>query len=162
MKKFAWQAAIILLLATAAPGAQSQGKQIYTWTDANGVVHFVDTPPDNPNAEEIRVDAPGPSSSPQTYENTASSADSETPAEEAAFSYAEQKREELAQKRQEYREKQAEDKLICTQARSQLERLEPSRRVYFTNDEGETERMDDVERTNMVAELQKQVEQYCD
>ena len=161
MMKFAWQAALILLLNAAAATAYSQGKQIYTWTDENGVVHFVDTPPENPDAREVQVNAPTPSSSPPSYDNTAPGMDSETPAEEAAMSYADQKREELAKKRAEYQATQAENATICNQAKSQLERLEPNRRVYFTNEEGETERMDDVERTNMVAELKKQVEEYC-
>ena len=42
-----------------------------------------------------------------------------------------------------------------------MDRLEPNRRVFFTNEQGETERMDDVARTNRVAELKAQIAKNC-
>ena len=49
----------------------------------------------------------------------------------------------------------------CAAWQAEVDRLEPNRRVFFTNEQGETERMDDVERTNKVAELKSQIARNC-
>jgi hypothetical protein len=49
----------------------------------------------------------------------------------------------------------------CTAWQAEVDRLEPNRRVFYTNDEGETVRMDDVERTNRVANLKSQIAKNC-
>ena len=49
----------------------------------------------------------------------------------------------------------------CEAWRAEVARLEPNRRVFFTNEQGETERMDDVDRTNRVAELKSMIAQNC-
>jgi hypothetical protein len=49
----------------------------------------------------------------------------------------------------------------CSAWEAELERLEPSRRVFYTNEEGETERMDDVARTDRVAELKSLIDRDC-
>jgi len=49
----------------------------------------------------------------------------------------------------------------CAAKSAEVAELEPHRRVFFTNEEGETERMDDVERTNRVAEAKAFIEKNC-
>ena len=158
-------------LMTVASSVSAQSAQIYTWTDENGVVHYVDRQPDNPNAVSMEV--------PETYprRNTdvnpqavltdsantdqATATDEGTDSEEEVVSRAEQKRRDLAKKREERRLAQAEEDLICARARSAVERLEPSRRVFITNDEGEIERVDDEERIREIERAKALVADYC-
>ena len=142
----------------------SFAKQIYTWTDENGVVHYVDTPPDHPDAQT--VDAPEAyrpgsiSAVPVDPEvPTAGDPAGEAPADE--LSAAEAARQELAQRRAERQAQQAEYDALCARARQQLAEVEPHRRVFFENEQGETERMDDEERVRLVEEYKAQIEKYC-
>ena len=50
---------------------------------------------------------------------------------------------------------------VIPQGQAELDRLEPHRRVFFTNEKGETERVDDVERANKVAQLKAQIAKNC-
>jgi uncharacterized protein DUF4124 len=46
----------LLLLVLLAAGASASAAQVYSWTDANGVKHFSDSPPPpNVNAQKIKV-----------------------------------------------------------------------------------------------------------
>ena len=132
-----------------------EGKEIYTWTDENGVTHYVDTPPDQPGAVSMEAPEayrPGSTDNYQAPDLTDSGSQS---------SYADEKREELAENRSAKREEAAEKASLCSGAQSELEKIEPSRRVFYTNEEGETARMDDVQRTDRVAELKAIIAQYC-
>jgi hypothetical protein len=179
---------LILLAAgvlAAAGAVYAQGNEIYTWTDENGVIHYTDTVPDNPNA--ARMEAPEayfPGSAdaypdedtaevtsaekqadtdpeePDNAENEQTNSPDGTESEE--ISYAEQRRRELAHNREEHRKERAERENLCTAAREQIATLEPNRRVFFTNDKGETERMDDEVRVGKVEEAKAQAAEYCD
>jgi hypothetical protein len=80
----------------------------------------------------------------------------------AVESYADEQRKQLDEARKKAREKQAERERMCKEARNQLETIEPSRRVYFTNEQGETERLDDEQRVAMVEKAKALVAQNCD
>lgn len=135
-----------------ASSAFGQSKQMYSWTDENGVVHFTDS---RPEGQEVTVhDIP----------------DSEAPAEndlqeqyEAVdeLSPGQQRREEITQQRQEAQAAANESEAECAAMRDRVERLEPHRRVFFVNEEGETVRMDDVERADQVAEAKVFIEENC-
>jgi hypothetical protein len=43
-----------------------------------------------------------------------------------------------------------------------LETIEPSRRVFFTNEQGETERLDDEQRVAMVERAKALIAENCD
>ena len=119
-------------LTVACGSIYAQGKQIYSWKDADGVVHYVDTPPNNPDAvsmdapevyrpgtadaypEKESIDTPEPGT-----ENMAEIPDTEG----GDVSYADQKRKELAVERERRRQAQAEMSQQCAEARAQLERL---------------------------------------
>jgi hypothetical protein len=142
--------------------AQGQSKSLYTWTDEKGVVHYTDTPPDNANAIELpatEVYRPG-SSGAYPQADAAVTEDEKDPAE--VESYADEQRKQLDEARKKSREKQAERERICKEARNQLETIEPSRRVYFTNDQGETERLDDEQRVAMVEKAKVLIAENCD
>jgi hypothetical protein len=91
-----------------------------------------------------------PSSGPNPYE-----------APQAGKSVAEQRREDIRRKGQESQAQKATAERNCEAWRAEVARLEPNRRVFFTNEQGETERMDDVARTDRVAELNSMIEQNC-
>ena len=127
----------------------AQDTKIYQWTDENGVVHFSDSKPDSQNAEERTLTAPPPA------------AGAARPADSDPGSLAQQRREEIARKKQETRAEQAANEARCAEWQAEVDRLEPNRRVFFTNEDGETERMDDVERSDRVAELKDQIARHC-
>jgi len=129
----------------------AQEMKMYQWTDEDGVVHFSDTAPagmDVP-ATDIPLDEAPAGANP--YEEVASEP-----------SAAQQKREEIARQSERNRAEQANLDSRCAAWRAEVERLEPNRRVFYTNEEGETERMDDVARTDRVAELRAQIAENCD
>jgi len=158
----------------AAGAAYAQGNEIYTWKDKNGVVHYSDTAPDNPDAKSMEAPEaylPG-SAGAYPEERAGDVPDADAPAsdqvspaggaENEEISYAEQKRREIARNREERRAAQAERDRKCAAAREQVAALEPHRRVFFTNDEGETERMDDEVRVGKVEEAKAEIARYCD
>jgi hypothetical protein len=148
MKRIYWLN--LLLIITCALAAPATGGEMYRWTDENGVVHFSETPPADREvaAENLPADTP-----PATSAATAGT--------EGANSPAQQRREELARKHDEARTNAAQNDAQCAAWRAELQRLEPNRRVFYTNEQGETERMDDVARTDRVAELKSLIARNC-
>ncbi|HET6564810.1 MAG TPA: DUF4124 domain-containing protein [Xanthomonadales bacterium] len=146
----------------------AQSKNIYSWTDENGVKHFSDQEPTDVKAEAQAIPVP-------TEPEPDALADEIPPAEasesmatsqlaatsEAAPSYADQQREEIRKQREASKEEQAERNRLCLQARDRLARIEPNRRVYYTGEDGETTRMDDDERVRQVEENKALVAEYC-
>jgi hypothetical protein len=136
--------------------AAALGETMYTWKDENGVVHFSDRAPEGQDLQAQQLpEAPKPGSVSPTGSTAASPANAEP-------SVAQQRREEIARMAEENQARQQAKQVQCTSWRTELERLEPNRRVYFENEQGETERMDDVERTDRVAELHELIDKNCD
>lgn len=162
MNKFARLALGTIFFFTFLSNAPGQTQSVYTWTDEKGVVHYTDTPPANPNAVEIpATEAYRPGSTgayPQA--DAALTGDQKDPA--AVASYADEQRKKMDEARKESAEKQAERARICKEARDQLETIEPSRRVFFTNEQGETERLDDEQRVAMVERAKALIAANCD
>jgi hypothetical protein len=147
MKPFIRSVLLALLICCGA--AVAQETKVYQWTDENGVVHFTDSKPDGRSVEERTLVAP-----------PAEAARIQQP-DSAPGSVAQERREEIARKKQEARAEQAANEARCAEWQAEVDRLEPNRRVFFTNEDGETERMDDVERTDRVAELKAQIARHC-
>lgn len=141
----------VSLVAGLLTAATAQERKMYSWTDENGTVHFSETKPDGQDVREQAI--PG-DSGPQAGENPYADVDS-------GPSYAQQKREEIARKSDQAQADRALKSDQCAAWQAEVDRLEPHRRVFFTNEQGETERMDDVERTNRVAELKSQIDKNC-
>jgi hypothetical protein len=131
--------------------AEAQEKTMYTWTDENGVVHFSDIQPQGQQAREEAIPQNESPGSPDPY---ASQGD-------GGATYADQKRQQIAANSEAARQKQAVKSAQCASWQAELSRLEPNRRVFYTNEQGETERMDDVKRANRVSELKRQIAQNC-
>jgi hypothetical protein len=140
---------VILCLSTFA-NVEAQDKKMYSWTDENGTVHFTDTRPEGQDVEEISVSQETPPVTANPYQENI-----------AGSSLAEQRRQEIARKSEQNQINQAVKSVECSSWQAEVDRLEPNRRVFYTNDEGETERMDDVERTNRVAELKSRIANNC-
>jgi hypothetical protein len=140
--------------------------EVYTWKDQDGVTHFSDMPPESGNAEQIEVEEayyPGSSSAYTEDEATAAepSGEDDNPMTENPQKLAQQRREQLATDRQERKKAQAETAALCEQNRQLLERLEPSRRVFYTNEQGEQVRMDDEQRVGLVEEAKDFIAKNC-
>lgn len=130
--------------------AAAQDKKMYQWTDENGVVHFSDTRPEGLDAKTLDMPADKPASGSNPYQQT-----------DSVPSLADQKRQELARKYDQAQTDIALNEANCAALQAELARLEPNRRVFYTDEEGETVRMDDVERANRVAELKSQIARDC-
>lgn len=147
---------VMIILAVAVMGVSigAHAEKMYQWTDENGVVHFSDKKPQGQDFKTVDVPT-----APTTGTVSPIPPGSEQAAD--APSAAQQRRDEIAESRQQSREKQAANEAQCAAWQAEVDRLEPHRRVFFTNEEGETERMDDVERTNTVADLKKKIAANC-
>ena len=149
-----WIFALIAALASLflAASAPAQEKKMYSWTDEDGTVHFSDQQPQNVDAVEQAL--------PQ--DTTSVTANPDQTLDTSGPSAAQQRREEIARNNQQQKAERAVRSAECSAWQAEVNRLEPNRRVFFTNEQGETERMDDVERTNRVAELKRMISQNCD
>jgi len=130
--------------------SQAQDKKMYSWTDENGTIHFSETQPEGQDVQEQNIPQDTPATTDNPYQNAATGP-----------SYAEQRRQEIGQKGEEAQVNDAVNDMKCSAWQTELARLEPNRRVFYTDDQGETVRMDDVERTNRVAELKSQIARNC-
>lgn len=130
---------------------QAQDKKMYSWTDENGTVHFTDTRPEGQQAQEQIIPEDKPPASTDPYAQAGTS----------GVSAADQKRAELAEKRQEYAANKATTEAECAAWQAEVDRLEPNRRVFYQNEEGETVRMDDQVRADRVDGLKAQIARKC-
>lgn len=152
----------LALLVAACLGIAGQAvvaKEIYTWTDENGIVHYVDTPPDHPDAKAI--DAPE-AYRPGSVSAEVPAATSPEAAADPALSAADARRLRLADARTKQEAEQQQIAAICAEARRRLAEVEPSRRVFYENEQGETVRMGDEERVRLVEQYKALIEQNCD
>lgn len=126
--------------------------EVYRWTDENGVTHFSQTPPpegQDAEIEDLPVTPPaeGADQAAGIDFDGAGNAGGET------MSAAEERRQELAEARARQRSEAQALETACAEARTRLARVEPSRRVFYTNEQGETVRMDDEQRVAEVEQL---------
>jgi len=161
--------ASVLVLAAGLASFSVSANEIYRWTDENGVVHFGDKPPEGLQAKAIHV----PDSQPSDTGDSGSaadekvsppSADGTSAAEEEAIplTAAQARREKMAEDRKKRQEAQAETDLMCQKHSKRVEDIEPYRRVYYTNEQGESVRMDDDLRIELVEESKAYIAENCD
>jgi hypothetical protein len=152
IRTFVYLGLTVVLCLSVAGSAFAQSRQMYSWTDENGVVHFTDN---RPEGQEVTVhDIPDSESQADTDLQEQLETDDE-------ISPGQQRREEMTQRRQEAQAEADENAVECSAARALVERLEPHRRVMLVDEEGETVRMDDVERADRVAESKAFIEENC-
>ena len=146
--------------------APAFGTEVYSWTDENGVVHFSDSPDPSRAMEIIEVEeiySPGTTGAYASPDQADAlpAADSPDAPGEAPVSMAQQKREEMARERAERKELQAQTDRLCALHRQRLEQMEPARRVFYTNEQGESVRMDDDERVGLIDESRAFLAENC-
>jgi len=150
----------VVLAASLVTTAGLAGTEVYTWTDADGVTHYTDSPPHNGKSKTIQVEEvyrPGTSDVYNAPTPTAAAEDTESP-----HSVAQQRREEINKKRQEEQARQAEMDRLCKMHRNRLAQVEPSRRVFYTDPKtGEQVRLDDNKRVAMVEESKAFIAKNC-
>lgn len=133
-------------------GVQAQNGKMYSYVDENGTVVFTDKKPVDRDVSAQAVPSGPPPSGSNPYAQ---------PAEDQQPSAAQQQRAEISQRNEEARVARAESQAQCAAWQEEVDRLEPHRRVFYTDEKGETVRMDDVERSNRVAELKAQIAASC-
>jgi hypothetical protein len=136
-------------------GAQDE---IYRWVDENGVVHFGDRPDGQGNAEivDIQNDVPSDNQDAPLSESSASGQQSDP-----APSYAQQVREERAQRRAEAAAVKEQTEAACEKVRQYVATIEPSTRVMVKQEDGTVTRMDGEVRAQKVAEGKAFLAEHC-
>jgi hypothetical protein len=143
----------------------SAATEVYTWTDEDGIVHYSDLPTGPEESKVIKVEGADllgtTGANPQEIEseNKTSEVDDPGPGQ---FSAAQERREKIAHDREERRNAQAISEQMCAKHRQRLEKMEPARRVYYTDDKGESIRMDDNQRMGMIEESKDYISKNCE
>lgn len=150
--------ATLLLCSVTAASAQ---QKVYRWVDKNGVVHFADMAGKYPDAEIIDIQN-NVTTVTETAANPEPAATDSTEAAAPPPSYAQQRRDERAQKRKENAELQSAIKAGCEQRRKLVAQLEPSPRVMIKNEDGDITRMDDDARLKILSEAKAYIAAQCD
>ncbi|MCL6555446.1 MAG: DUF4124 domain-containing protein [Burkholderiales bacterium] len=141
-----------LLLALALPGLAAA--QLYRWVDAQGRVHYSDTPPPAGARTSKSLPAAPSNAAPTAPAKTWQEKEMEFRQRRAAEAEAQAKKEKEAE---EARQKQAN----CEAARNHLRLLESGQRVARVNAEGEREFLDDAAREKAIRDARKAVETWC-
>ena len=157
--KVIWVFVIATLLLCSVTAASAQEK-VYRWVDKNGVVHFEGMASKNTHVEIIDIKHGTTTvAEPATTAEPASTDSAETI--EPAPSYAQQRRDERAQKRKEKAVLQGAVKAGCEQRHNIVAQLEPSPRVLIKNEDGNISRMDDDTRLKTLSEAKAYIAKKC-
>jgi len=158
----------ILLCTLAAVSCQAAlAAEVYTWTDADGVVHFSDAPRESGESATLQLEEiyrPGSADAyaePEAVPADTAAEVSEAPAPGPAPSAAQQRREQISRERAERQQQAAEAERLCALHRQRLEQMEPARRVFYTNEQGESVRMDDEQRMGLIDESKQYLADNC-
>ncbi len=146
---------ILAVLVLGAAGQSVLATEIHTWKDKDGVVHFSDTMPANTATQTIEID--------DAQQSSASAAPAPKPAGtgDQPQSAAQQRRQEIADARAAQREEREKTEAVCQRHRQRLEQMEPARRVYYRDENGQEVRMDDVQRITLVEESRNFLAENC-
>ena len=151
-------AILITTLALSARDAVAED-EIYRWVDKNGVPHFSDRPADHTRSEKVTV----PPSKVGTVEPATQTQHNDSDqAAEPQPSYAQQIRDDRAEKRTGAKENAKIIAEACAQRRKIVSQLEPSPRGIIRYEDGTVSRMDDNERLEMLGEAKTYIAANCD
>jgi len=134
------------------------GDEIYRWVDEDGVVHFGEQQPANTDAEQVIIEQD--TSSDTLPSSNSALADPGLPAATEP-SYAEQLREERAQKRAAAEENKKIMTEACAQKQAIVSKLEYTPRITVISEDGTETRMDDNVRVEMVDEAKSFIAKNC-
>ena len=136
--------------------------EVYTWTDKDGIVHFSDSPLNDGASQKIEVEGEHRPGTTDAYPSSEGSAASQGGEEESPQSAAQQRRKQIAESREERREAKAETDQMCARHRQRLTQMEPARRVFYTDEKGESVRMDDDRRMELIKEDKDFIAKNCE
>jgi hypothetical protein len=120
--------------------------QIYKWTDANGEVHFSQSPPKVGNYEDVTPQFPASGSGSQAYRHSAAAANG---GDDAAKQHALQAK--------------ADDEERCAKARERISFLQEktAHRLMVTGEDGQPARMTDEQFNQELQDAQDAASKYC-
>jgi hypothetical protein len=146
---------IFLVLAFTITAADAKQK-FYKWTDADGNVHYTETKPEDKTAEEIKVSTAQPkvtASKPEKKEEIKIDTEGKSP---------EQIEIEKFNAESQAKVKEMQDKANCKIAKQNLATLQKTVRVRRIDPEtGESIRMGDEERMQVIANAKKAIKDLC-
>ncbi len=150
-------------------GGNTIADEVFRWTDENGVVHFGDRPPEGQKTQTINIPqthrsgsaGTGPSPDDAQPGNESNAPDVPGEPETVPLSLADQKREQIATERRERRETREETERMCARHRQRLTQMEPARRVFYTDENGQSVRMDDDVRMDLIEEDKAFIAKNC-
>jgi hypothetical protein len=126
------------------------------WVDAEGKVHYSDTPPPDAKTESVRnIAGKGQADAPTSYSPKS------VAEREAEWKKNKVNKEEAAQKQAQQDERAAAKQHNCESARNNARTLEQSSRVFTYDEKGERAYMDDNARTQRLEESRKAIEDNC-
>ena len=127
------------------------------WVDAEGKIHYSDTPPSDVKANRVRTYTAPDSISPNTGE-----AEPKSLAEkEADWKKSQKSKEEAEKKAAQEKENAAIKQKNCESARKNLATLENSPSIVTYDDKGNRAFMDDASRKQSTEEARKAVSSFC-
>lgn len=134
---------LLTLMSLAAGASAAEKQQAYKWTDANGVVHFTDTPPPKeiPNVQAVKIvdHAPVVDAAPANDKTAQASTDAKPPAADTPENRAK----------------------LCDQAKHNLAMLQSPFPVSELGPDGKVKTIDDKERDARIAGVNDRIAQLC-
>ena len=132
---------------------------MYKWVDERGVTHYSEKPPPGRKSQQIQAAQPAPA--------TPATSQPANPAQtwsdqERDFRRRQIEREQAAEKKQnEERYRSAMRRELCLDAQQTVAALNESRPVYWINQKGEREYLEDSARPAALQRAKQNVETYC-
>lgn len=154
--------ALLFSIALCMAGMSAAGAQaVYRWTDADGVVHYGSRAPDGVDATLVSAANASGGLGVSASEINPPASEAGAEGEEPEISYAEQRRQERAQRRADAMEENAEREAQCAAMRRQRDALEPSPRVIINDEDGNPVRMSDEDRVAGLEEARQYLSENC-
>jgi len=130
--------------------------EMYRWVDAQGKVHYSDSPPPAGAKSSKAISTPppaapaSPGAAPKTWQE-----------KEMDFRQRQSTQAEAQAKKAKEEAEAKQKKENCEAARKNLQTLESGQRVATTNEQGEREYMDDAARQKAINDARKAVDSWC-
>jgi len=132
--------------------------EVYRWVDENGVVHFENQAPEQGGAEKIAIRPNQNTENQSSMDVSPQDANGDVDSE---VSYAQQRRDERARKREEADEEKKLTAAGCEHSRKVVAQLEPMTRVLVEQEDGSVIRMDDNDRLARLREEKAYIARNC-
>lgn len=139
-------------------GAPVHASSFYKWVDENGVTHYTETPPEDPNVQSTRIRASG------KMPSEADKAQERLEAQRGEFKKAAREREkysDLSEKEAQEKKHQETIQKNCGQAKKNIETLNQNARVREQDKEGNLHYLTPEEHQERLNQARKFLEENC-